>query len=202
MKIVLASASPRRKMLLEQIGIIPEILPSGVEETVTKIVPEEVVKELSERKAEDVASGYGASREDVLVIGADTVVAAGDVILGKPVDRTEAVKMISMLAGGTHQVCTGVTVIRMKDGKTAGRCTFAEKTYVSVYPMTREEIEAYVDSGEPMDKAGAYGIQGRFAAYIKGISGDYSNVVGLPVGRLYQELKKWNENAPGGNLHD
>ena len=202
MKIVLASASPRRKMLMEQVGIIPEILPSGVEEIVTKTAPEEVVKELSEIKAVDVASGYEADGEDVLVIGADTVVAAGSVILGKPRDRAEAVKMIGLLAGGVHQVYTGVTMIWIKDGKAVNTNTFAEKTDVSVYPMTKEEIEAYVDSGEPMDKAGAYGIQGRFAAYIKGISGDYSNVVGLPVGRLYQELKKWNENAPGGNLHD
>ena len=202
MKIVLASASPRRKMLLEQIGMIPEILPSGVEEKVTKTAPEEVVKELSAMKAEDIAAGYGGSREDVLVIGADTVVAAGSEILGKPGDQAEAVKMIAMLAGTVHQVYTGVTMIRIKDGRTVDKCTFAEKTDVSVYPMTREEIEAYVASGEPMDKAGAYGIQGRFAAYIKGISGDYSNVVGLPVGRTYQELKKWIDNASGGILHD
>lgn len=191
MNIILASASPRRKMLLEQIGIEPQIIPSGVEEKVTKTAPDEVVMELSARKAEDVAEKSMESFKEAIIIGADTVVAAEGKILGKPSDEEDAVKMLHMLEGGSHQVYTGVTAVLVKDGRAEDRFSFAERTDVFVYPMTEEEIHAYAASKEPLDKAGAYGIQGSFAAYIQGIQGDYSNVVGLPVGRTYQELKKW-----------
>ena len=191
MEILLASASPRRKMLLEQIGIFPRIIPSRIEEKVTKTEPSEVVMELSSMKAEDIAYRYQEQTGEGIVIGADTVVAAEGRILGKPADEKEAVRMIAMLQGRGHQVYTGVTLIRIREGKVQEKCTFAEETEVFVYPMDEEEIAAYVKSGDPMDKAGAYGIQGAFAAYIKGIKGDYSNVVGLPVGRTYQEMKKW-----------
>lgn len=184
--VILASASPRRRELLRQVGITPEVVPSKVEEVVTKTQPQEVVMELSAQKAEDVAGRYrNDEREDVVIIGSDTVVAAGGEILGKPHDEADAVRMISMLQGGTHQVYTGVTMIFVKTGE---RVTFAEKTDVHVYPMTETQIDQYVKTKEPMDKAGGYGIQGYFAAYIKGISGDYNNVVGLPVGRVCQEL--------------
>lgn len=182
-RIILASASPRRRELLHQVGIDPEIRPSHIKEVITSTEPDKVVMELSSQKARDIASGYQG--EDVVVIGADTVVAADGQILGKPADREDAVRMIAMLAGRSHQVYTGVTIIFEKTGRTV---TFAEETEVQVYPMTREQIERYVDTGEPMDKAGAYGIQGYFAAYIRGIRGDYTNVVGLPVGRVCQEL--------------
>ena len=191
MEILLASASPRRKMLLEQIGIFPRIIPSGIEEKVTKTEPSEVVMELSSMGAEDIAYRYQDQTGEGIVIGADTVVAAEGRILGKPADEKEAVRMIAMLQGRGHQVYTGVTLIRIREGKVQEKCTFAEEIEVFVYPMDEEEIAAYVKSGDPMDKAGAYGIQGAFAAYIKGIKGDYSNVVGLPVGRTYQEMKKW-----------
>ena len=191
MEILLASASPRRKMLLEQIGIFPRIIPSGIEEKVTKTEPSEVVMELSSMKAEDIAYRYQEQTGEGIVIGADTVVAAEGRILGKPADEEEAVRMITMLQGSSHQVYTGVTLIRIREGKVQKKRTFAEETEVFVYPMDEQEIAAYVKSGDPMDKAGAYGIQGAFAAYIKGIKGDYSNVVGLPVGRTYQEMKKW-----------
>ena len=191
MEILLASASPRRKMLLEQIGIFPRIIPSGIEEKVTKTEPSEVVMELSSMKAEDIAYRYQEQTGEGIVIGADTVVAAEGRILGKPADEKEAVRMIAMLQGRGHQVYTGVTLIRIREGKVQEKRTFAEETEVFVYPMDEQEIAAYVKSGDPMDKAGAYGIQGAFAAYIKGIKGDYSNVVGLPVGRTYQEMKKW-----------
>lgn len=191
MEILLASASPRRKMLLEQIGIFPRIIPSGIEEKVTKTEPSEVVMELSSMKAEDIAYRYQEKTGEGIVIGADTVVAAEGRILGKPADEEEAVRMITMLQGSSHQVYTGVTLIRIREGKVQEKRTFAEETEVFVYPMDEQEIAAYVKSGDPMDKAGAYGIQGAFAAYIKGIKGDYSNVVGLPVGRTYQEMKKW-----------
>ena len=140
----------------------------------------------------------GEEKKNSLVIGADTVVSVCGTVMGKPKDREDAAGMLSLLQGRTHQVYTGVTFIYLdeKGDRDTGRKTerrvnsFFEKTDVLVFPMSEEEIARYVDTGDPMDKAGAYGIQGIFAAYIKGIAGDYNNVVGLPVGRLYQELKK------------
>ncbi len=185
-KVVLASASPRRRELLGQLGIEPQIRPSGLEEASEEKQPDLLVMDLSRKKAEDVALGC---EPGVMVIGADTVVAVDGTILGKPGNEERAREMVSMLAGREHQVYTGVTVILcLGEGRFHGS-TFAERTDVSVYPMTGEEIRAYVLSGEPLDKAGGYGIQGRFAAYIRGIRGDYANVVGLPLGRLYQEMK-------------
>ncbi|GLB31895.1 septum formation protein Maf [Lacrimispora amygdalina] len=185
-KIVLASASPRRKELLNQVGLNPVIEPSGIEEIITTTIPEEAVIELSRQKAEDVAKNQ---LPGTVVIGADTVVAAEGKILGKPKTHEEAFEMIDSFQGKTHNVFTGVTLILCGENKMTVR-SFAEQTDVHVYPMTQEEIRSYAEEDEPMDKAGAYGIQGRFAAFIKGIDGDYSNVVGLPVGRVYQELKK------------
>lgn len=189
MRVVLASGSPRRRELLEQIGIEPEVRPSGIEERVTSSVPEEVVMELSSQKAEDVA---GRVPEGVLVLGADTVVSVDGEILGKPESHEDAAGMIRRIQGRSHQVYTGVTLIYKEEGKSRG-ITFAEKTEVLVYPMTEEEIVGYAKTKEPMDKAGAYGIQGAFAAYIEGIHGDYTNVVGLPVGRVCQEWKRLME---------
>lgn len=184
-KVILASASPRRRELLMQVGIIPEIMPSHVEEAAVSTEPEAVVMELSALKAEDIAASCLEAEKHAVVIGSDTVVAVDGEILGKPRDEEDAVRMISMLQGRTHQVYTGVTMIF---GDTLERVTFAEKTDVHVYPMTDEQICRYIGTKESMDKAGAYGIQGAFAAYIKGISGDYNSVVGLPVGRVCQEL--------------
>lgn len=178
---------------MEQVGLTPEIIPSRAEESPLAVDPEGVVLELSEKKAEDVAAFCKRDGDDMVVLGADTLVAVEGKILGKPESRQEAEEMISLLAGKVHQVYTGVSLILIEQGKIAGRQSFAEKTDVSVYPMEPEEIRAYVDSGEPMDKAGAYGIQGFFAAYIKGINGDYSNVVGLPLGRTCQALKQWRK---------
>lgn len=184
-RVILASASPRRRELLMQVGVVPEIIPSDVEETISSTKPEEVVLELSAQKAESVAAQTLKEHIHAVVLGADTVVAADGEILGKPRDEQDAVRMLSMLQGRTHQVYTGVAMIF---GETGERVTFTEKTDVTVYPMTEKQIRQYVATKEPMDKAGAYGIQGAFAAYIKGISGDYNNVVGLPVGRVCQEL--------------
>lgn len=184
-KLVLASASPRRRELLAQIGLAPLIEPSTLEEKVTSSIPEAVVSELSSQKAQDVAEHQ---EPGTLVIGADTVVAMDHQILLKPVSHEDAYRMISMLQGRDHQVYTGVTLIYC--GQTEKKVkTFVEKTDVSVYPMSEEEIRTYAFSEEPMDKAGAYGIQGKFAAFVKGIDGDYNNVVGLPVGRVFQEIK-------------
>lgn len=202
-RIILASASPRRRELLHQVGLEPEIVPSHVEEVITSTRPDQVVMELSAQKAADVAAQYQG--QQAVVIGADTVVAADGKILGKPGTEEEAVRMIEMLQGRTHQVYTGVTMIFADRGETV---TFAEKTEVHVYPMTESQIRRYVATGEPMDKAGirigdtntkqyewqdkagGYAIQGYFAKYIQRIEGDYYNVVGLPVSRVCQELIK------------
>lgn len=203
--VVLASASPRRKDLLEQIGIFPTIVPSDVDEKTDSDIPDQVVTELSRRKAEHVWTGYAkktspavpgadvvvsragvvALGADVVVLGADTVVSVEGRILGKPRDEQEAIEMISLLSGRIHQVYTGVTLIGIE-----GQITFSEKTDVFVSRMTNREVREYVACGESMDKAGAYGIQGHFAAYIDRIEGSYTNVMGLPVGRVYQKLKQ------------
>jgi septum formation protein len=185
-QIVLASASPRRRELLTQAGFSFTVKVSDAEEIITKQEPANVVKELASLKAEAVAS----QETEALVIGADTVVAIDGKILGKPKDRQEAFDMLSMLQGKTHQVYTGVALIfPKKDGQE--QVAFSECTHVTMHHMAEEEIWSYIDTGEPMDKAGAYGIQGRAAIYIEKISGDYNNVVGLPIARLYQELKGW-----------
>lgn len=187
-RIILASASPRRQELLTQIGLSFEVCPSEWEEVTDKELPEEVVQELSYHKAMEVYE-RNVTEEGTVVIGADTIVACGGQILGKPGTRERAEEMLSKLQGGTHQVYTGVAFVWKEKGRTES-AGFYECTDVRVYPMTEEEIRCYVETGEPMDKAGAYGIQGGFAAFIQGICGDYNNVVGLPVGRVYQELKK------------
>ena len=190
MKIILASASPRRKELLRQVGLSFRTMPSIKEEKVTKTKPEDVVEELSYQKAVDICTQLSESiQEDFVVIGADTVVSCWDKIMGKPENKKDACRMLEELQGKSHQVYTGVTLAWKYKDVPAMFHTFHECTDVTVYPMTEEDIRRYVDSGEPMDKAGAYGIQGLFAAYIQGICGDYNNVVGLPVGRVYQELK-------------
>lgn len=196
---ILASGSPRRKELLEQVGLIFEICPAKGEEKITKTIPEEVVIELSKQKAEEVAgmlTVYGLSHpelvtpQDMFVIGADTVVAYEGNILGKPKDEADAKRMLAMLSGNVHEVYTGVTIVFIdKTGKT-GEHSFFEKTEVSMYPISEKEIERYVATKDPLDKAGAYGIQGACAIHIKEIRGDYNNVVGLPVARLYQELQR------------
>ena len=184
MYVVLASGSPRRRELLEQIGIEFEVKVSDADESVDAALrPYEVVEELSYRKAKAVWEQLEVKET---VVGADTVVAVDDEILGKPKDAEDAKRMLRELRGREHYVYTGVTILT-KDGM---RKTFHEGTKVLVTPMSEAEIDSYVASGDPMDKAGAYGIQGEFAKYVKGIEGDYNSVVGLPAGRLYQELKR------------
>lgn len=213
MKIVLASGSPRRRELLTGLGLDYTVLVSGVEEHVTEREPAKVVEELSDQKARDVlqkllseVSNRGTDtrdsanenlrqelhfwdgREGLLVIGADTIVAADGQILGKPASVKDAAKMLEWLSGRQHQVYTGVTLYHHSQGQTR-RHSFHECTQVHFYPMSEEEISWYISTGEPMDKAGAYGIQGLGSRFVKAIEGDYSNVVGLPVARLYQEMK-------------
>lgn len=198
-QIILASASPRRKELLEQIGLEFEICPAKGEEIITSTVPEEVVQELSRQKAEEVAAMVSSYKEkheelmtpqELIVIGADTVVAMDGQILGKPVDEADAFRMLTMLSGNTHSVYTGVTIVVVDEKNRAGEISFYEKTDVTMCSMSTEEIQWYVGTGEPMDKAGAYGIQGKCAIFVNEIKGDYNNVVGLPVSHLYQELKR------------
>ncbi len=204
LRIILASASPRRKELLTQIGLSFEIITADVEEHAQSSSPWEIVEELSATKAGavlDMLISEGGKKtiakestecpgEDLLIIGADTIVACDGKILGKPADEREACAMLESLQGRTHQVYTGVTLYKYgaRDGVTECR-QFHEKTDVIFSAMSKEEIEAYVATGDPLDKAGSYGIQGLCARYISGIQGDYNNVVGLPVGRLYQEMK-------------
>ncbi len=188
-RFVLASGSPRRRELLEQVGLSFEISSAHGEEVITKTLPAEIVEELSRQKADEVADRYAQTykNDTCVIIGADTIVAFGNEIMGKPHDNADAVRMLTQLAGNTHQVYTGVTLVIFENG---GRrtLTFYEKTDVEMYPMTAGQVQAYIATGEPSDKAGAYAIQGRCAAYIKGINGEYNNVVGLPVARLMQEL--------------
>ena len=240
-RLVLASASPRRRELLSQIGLEFTVMPSTKEEHAKATEAGALVQELSRQKAEDIweqLSGgqgqnpdanqkqlSGADQEQIsdanqgqnpdanqrqisdanqkqisgemrepnlngkrqpelLVIGADTVVCCEGKILGKPHSREAAAEMLTALQGRSHEVYTGVTLYSQSEA-----VTFFECTQVEFYPMTEAEISDYIDSKEPMDKAGAYGIQGLGARFVKGIRGDYNNVVGLPVGRLYQELK-------------
>ena len=185
MELILASASPRRKELLEKIGLPFTVQPAKGEERSTQKSPAAVVMELSRQKAEEIAA---AQTEDCIIIGADTVVARGDKIMGKPKDAADAKQMLRSIADDCHQVYTGVTLIRT--GAHPQSVTFQEKTDVFLYPISDAELDAYIASGDPMDKAGAYGIQGDFAIYVKRIAGDYYNVVGLPIGRVYQELKR------------
>lgn len=183
--LVLASASPRRKELIEHLHREVVIEVSDIEEVITKTEPSEVVCELAVQKAECVAKRV---QGNATVIGADTVVACDGKILGKPQDREDAIRMLTMLSGRKHSVYTGVALCRHVNG-TLVTDSFYEETKVEFYPMSQQEIESYVDSGDPMDKAGAYGIQSGAAIFVKAIEGDYNTVVGLPVSAVYQRLK-------------
>ncbi|MBR0087550.1 MAG: septum formation protein Maf [Lachnospiraceae bacterium] len=192
-RIILASQSPRRRELLGGIGLAFEVIPSYDEEQPKETRPSRVVMELSLMKAGDV---FQRRRDDpdsekgLLVIGADTIVSLNGEILGKPKDEAEAYEMIRKLSGKDHEVFTGVTLYFYRPGMEEPRVkTFFEQTTVSFYPLTEEEIRFCVEKGEPMDKAGAYAIQGAAGRYISRIIGDINNVIGLPVPRLIQELK-------------
>lgn len=180
--IILASASPRRKKILELADLKFDVMPSDAQEITTKTAPNEVVMELASIKAKDI---YKKSEKQSMIVGADTVVAYQGQILGKPTDEADAKRMLTMLSGQTHEVYTGVCII--EDGKTK---TFYEETKVTFYEISDEQIDHYIKTGEPMDKAGSYGIQGKAAVFIKGIEGDYYNVVGFPIARFLQEITK------------
>lgn len=188
--IILASGSPRRKELLTQGGIPFTVIKSDCDENSDIEEPAAFVEELSLRKAENVYEKVGDSYADsFIILAADTIVAYEGEILGKPEDEKEALDMLGLLSDRTHQVYTGVTLLQVKQGKKKA-VTFSEQTDVTFYPMTRIEILNYISTKDPLDKAGSYGIQGPCAIHIKKIKGDYNNVVGLPLSRVYQELKK------------
>lgn len=185
-KIILASASPRRREILHNMGLEFTVMPAADEEKTEKVQPSEVVKELSLSKALNISKQV---EKDTLIIGADTVVAFDGKILGKPKNQKDAFETLKLLQGTTHQVYTGVTILCGDSGEWIP-VTFSECTQVTFYPVSEEEILRYVESGEGMDKAGSYGIQGYFGGYVKKIDGDYLNVVGFPAARMFYELKK------------
>lgn len=178
-QIVLASGSPRRRELLDQIGLLFTVVPSSAEEkTDASLSPYMTVQALSLLKAADVAAGQP---KETLVIGADTIVVLDDEILTKPHDEGHAKEMLHRLSGRSHSVLTGLTVLRCADGKSI---SVTEETKVHFKELSDAEIDSYVHTGEPLDKAGAYGIQGLGGLFIDTIDGDYYNVVGLPLARL------------------
>jgi septum formation protein len=198
MKIILASASPRRRELLSNLFTSFEVVTAHSEEQAEFHTPEQYVCELALQKAGAVASlpEYRADcRQDTeqscLILSADTIVYHQGNVLGKPHSAEEARKMLRSLSGMTHEVYTGVC-IWLPSGSETEKHTFAECTKVHVKPLSDSEIESYIASGEPFDKAGAYGIQGIFSRHVSGIDGDYFNVVGLPLSHLYEELKNLN----------
>lgn len=190
MEIILASASPRRRELLHQVGAEFTVIPARGDEVITAKEPKEAVVELAANKAGEIYAAEVAGKRnqpDTLVIGADTIVVCDGRILGKPKDEKDAEDMLSMLSGRSHEVYTGVSLWIWEKGITTQQ-NFYERTEVKMYPIRETEIKSYIKSGEPMDKAGSYGIQGLGAKFIEKIDGDYNNVVGLPLARIYQEL--------------
>lgn len=187
-KIILASASPRRKELMQQAGYEFEIQVSHKEEHYISETPEEIVKELALMKATDVAGQN--ERKDLIVIGADTVVSYHGAILGKPKSKEDAFRMIQGFQGDKHQVYTGVAILSYDAEGKENITNYAVKTDVYVNAMTEDEIWNYIESDQVMDKAGSYGIQSGFAIHIEKIEGDYFNVVGLPISSIYEVLKE------------
>lgn len=188
-QLILASQSPRRKMLLEQVGIPFTVIPSDAKENIDKIVcPEEYVRIISERKAKDIAEKIlNTEYINPVILAADTIVVIGGRILGKPGSFDEAYSMLSMLSGNWHEVMTGVSVI---DTETGINQSHVEKTRVKIRSLDHDSILRYINSGEPFDKAGAYGVQALGALLVERIEGDYFNVVGLPLYKVSIMLKK------------
>jgi len=182
MRIILASNSPRRKELLMQLGVKFEIIPSNFEEQVFDLAPSKLVEHFAYMKAKDVAQSV---QNDALVIGSDTIVCLNE-IMGKPKHREDAFNMLRKLSGKQHHVLTGLSIFNTATGESM---TGHECTVVKMKELSNAEITAYINTGEPMDKAGAYAIQGMGSLFIEGIEGDYFNVVGLPLFRLGKMLE-------------
>ena len=191
--LILASASPRRKELLTKADIPFVVMPADIDESCDIEDPAEAAEEVSCLKAEYVADKLvkEEKRDSFVILSADTIVSIDGKILGKPKDEEEAFRVLKELQGRDHEVYTGVTIAVKQSGRDVRYRQFHEKTRVRIYPVSDEQIREYISTGEPLDKAGSYAIQGSFAKYIKSIKGDYSNVVGLPVGRVFKELKQF-----------
>jgi len=186
-KLILASASPRRAEILRNAGLAFDVVPADVDET---LLPneraEDYVRRLAEEKGRIAMEGLGRDTPPAILIGADTTVVAGGQILGKPTEEEDARRMLRLLSGRTHNVLTGLSVLRSPDG---GSASCVETTLVTFADLSEREIESYVASGEPFDKAGAYGIQGIGGRYVTRIEGCYFNVMGLPLSRLWSMLR-------------
>ena len=189
-EILLASGSPRRRELFTEAGLNFEVVSVDVDETPNEKKPKKVAQELSRRKAV-AADREPASGRNKVIVAADTVVIHNKEVLGKPKDEADAVRMLTELSGAVHDVITGVTIL------TPGReeVTFSQRTRVRFRPLSEEEIRDYVATGEPMDKAGAYGIQGLGGRLVEGIDGDFNNVVGFPIDRFLAIMKAIGELA-------
>ena len=186
--IVLASASPRRREILTLGGVPFEVCPAADEQAPEGLAPAHLVRALARSKASQVAAQFA----DRVILGADTMVVLDGKLLGKPTSEQHAVEMLMSLQGREHQVMTGVWCIRTNEGKTIVKEEgFTDIATVKFFPMTREEAEEYVATGEPMDKAGAYGIQGYGMRFVEGINGDFYTVMGLPAGRLLRFLREF-----------
>lgn len=185
MKLVLASASPRRCEILKNAGYEFEICPAQIDETVDeKLSPSELVCTLSQNKAKAVFESL-ENKKDVAVLGSDTIVVLDGKVLGKPKDEEEAICMLSSLSGKKHKVYTGVCIVTASQTN-----SFFDCTTVEFFELTPEQIKAYVKTREPMDKAGAYGIQGKGCVLVKSINGDFFSVMGLPIAKTSKALKK------------
>ena len=181
-KLILASNSPRRKELFKLLNVEYEIITSNIDEIIRTDIPaEELVMDLAFQKAIDIFKTH----KDRVVLGFDTLVYIDDVLLGKPKSKDDALEMLRKLSGKTHFVLTGCALISKSISK-----SFYEKTRVTFYEMTEDEMLEYVESGEPMDKAGAYAIQGLGSKFVKMVNGDYFTVMGLPISRVYHELRE------------
>ncbi len=185
-QLILASASPRRRSLLSSIGLSFEVIPSNVDEEAFfvesgHLSPAQIAPTLAKEKALDIARKISGN---ALVIGADTIVVLDNHILNKPIDDSDAVRMLMLLSGRMHTVYTGIAVVEVLDGAVGEIATDYAATDVTFNPLSRQIAEAYVATGEPMDKAGSYGIQQKGALLIERIDGDYFNVVGLPLNKL------------------
>ncbi len=188
MKLILASASQRRAEVLRNAGIEFETIATGVNEARRPNEPaEELIRRLAASKARRAAARAASRDARIIVVGADTEVVVDGLILGKPASGEDAREMLRRLSGRTHSVITGLVAIRLPDGATRAEL---ETTQVTFAPLSAEEIEDYVASGEPFDKAGAYAIQGRGGRFVTRVEGCYFNVVGLPLARLYRILRE------------
>lgn len=187
-RIILASESPRRKEIMEIMDIPFETRAANVLEVVEETRPAEMVQALAAKKVWHIAELAKKEEDNLIIIGADTMVFYQEHALGKPKDEADAVRMLQMLSGNVHEVYTGVCIIIRKKGLEEKSISFAVSTKVTVQPLSLEQCEDYVATGEPMDKAGAYAIQGKFGIHIKQIDGDYYNVVGFPIAKIYEVL--------------